>query len=77
MKAALNLTADQKAKLASIRQSVRQQIAAVNADTSLSATQKAAKIQQIRQSARQQMDAVLTPAQKSSLQGARQHRAVK
>ena len=75
VKAELNLTADQKAKLAAIRQSTKQQIAAVNANTSLSVAQKADKIKEIRQSAKQQMDAVLTPEQKAKLGAARPHRA--
>lgn len=73
-KVALNLTADQKAKLAAIRQTTKQQVATVSADTSLSATQKAAKIREIHRSAKQQMDAVLTTEQKAKLGEAREHR---
>ena len=69
-----NLTADQKAKLKSLRQGVRQQIEALRNDTTLSADDKKAKIRSLRESTRQQFQAVLTPEQQQLLQNARHKR---
>lgn len=74
VKSALNLTADQKARIASIRESSRTQIAAVRADTSLTPAQKVAKIKDIRLSAKKQMDQVLTPEQRTKLGTLRPHK---
>jgi Spy/CpxP family protein refolding chaperone len=67
----LNITADQKAKLESIRQSERDQIQAVRNDSSLSPQDKEAKVRAIQDSARQQAMQLLTPEQQQKLQNAR------
>ena len=70
----LNLTADQKTKLKSVHESVRQQIEALRNDPTLSADDKRAKIRSLRESTRQQFQAVLTPEQQQLLQNGRRNR---
>ena len=67
----LNLTADQKTKLKSLHEGVRQQIGAVRNDTTLSADDKKAKIRALHESTRQQFQAVLTPEQQQLMQNGR------
>jgi Spy/CpxP family protein refolding chaperone len=70
----LNLTADQKTKLKSLHEGVRQQIEALRNDATLSADDKRAKIRSLRESTRQQFQAVLTPEQQQLLQNGRRNR---
>ena len=69
----LNITAEQKARLESIRQSERDQIQAVRNDSSLSLPDREAKTRAIQSSARQQAMSVLTPEQQQKLQNARKN----
>lgn len=61
--AALNLTDDQKAKITSIRADTKDQMKAINKDTTLSDTDRQAKVKELRKSTRAQVWAVLTPDQ--------------
>ena len=70
----LNLSADQKAKLKSLHEGVRQQIEALRNDATLSADDKRAKIRSLRESTRQQFQAVLTPEQQQLIQNGRHDR---
>ena len=70
----LSLTADQKAKLKSLHESVRQQIGALRNDATLSAEDKKAKIRSLRESTRRQFQTVLTPEQQQLLQNGRHKR---
>src|SRR5450432_2274494 len=69
----LNLTADQKTKLKSLREGVRQQVEALRNDPTLSAVDKRAKIRSLRESTRAQFTAVLTPDQQQLLQNGRRN----
>jgi Spy/CpxP family protein refolding chaperone len=70
----LNLTADQKAQLNSIRESERDQLRAVHNDQSLTQEQKKAKARSIREASHQQLQGILTPQQQQSLKSSRQGR---
>lgn len=70
----LNLTDEQKAKLKSLHEGVRQQIEALRNDSTLSADDKRAKIRSLRESTRQQFQAVLTPEQQQQLRTGRGQR---
>jgi periplasmic protein CpxP/Spy len=61
--AALNLTDDQKTKIASIRADTKDQLKAINKDTTLSDTDRQTKVKELRKSTRAQVWAVLTPDQ--------------
>src|SRR5882672_1416862 len=67
----IDLTADQKTKLKSLHEGVRQQVEALRSDTTLSAADKNAKIRALRESTRQQFQSVLTPEQQQQLQSVR------
>src|SRR2546428_6487035 len=69
----LNITADQKAKLESIRQNEREQIQAMRSDSSLSIQDKEAKIRSMQESARKQAMSVLTPEQQQKLENVRKN----
>jgi Spy/CpxP family protein refolding chaperone len=60
---ALNLTDDQKTKIASIRSDTKDQMKAINKDTTLSDTDKQNKIKELRKTTRAQVWAVMTPEQ--------------
>jgi Spy/CpxP family protein refolding chaperone len=60
---ALNLTDDQKSKIASIRSDTKDQMKAINKDTTLSDTDKQNKIKELRKTTRAQVWAVMTPDQ--------------
>ena len=68
----LNLTDDQKTKIAPILQNEAQQIQQVRADTSLSRREQFAKIREIRHDANQQVRPILTPEQQKKLDDMRQ-----
>jgi len=70
----LNLSADQKAKLKSLHEGVRQQIEALRNDATLSSDDKRAKIRSLRESTRQQVQAVLTPEQQQLMQNGQHNR---
>ena len=59
----LNLTDDQKAKVAPILQKAKADVKAIRADESLTKKQKHQQIEAVRQSTSQQLQAVLTPEQ--------------
>jgi Spy/CpxP family protein refolding chaperone len=61
--AALNLTDDQKSKIAAIRADAKDQMKAINKDTTLSDTDRQTKLKELRKSTRAQVWAVLTPDQ--------------
>jgi Spy/CpxP family protein refolding chaperone len=61
--AALNLTDDQKSKIASIRSDTKDQLKAINKDTTTSDTDKQTKLKELRKTTRAQVWAVLTPDQ--------------
>jgi Spy/CpxP family protein refolding chaperone len=63
----LGLTQQQKTQLRNLRTSMRDQIAIVRHDTSLSQEQQQQQIQQLRQATRAQMKAVFTPEQQEKL----------
>jgi Spy/CpxP family protein refolding chaperone len=69
----LNLTDDQKVRLKSLHESVRQQAQALRNDTTLSAEEKRAKIRSLRESTRQQFQSVLTPEQQEQMKTAREN----
>ena len=70
----LNLTADQKAQLKSIRQSQRDQIMSLRNDKSLSQEQRMAKVRAIREGMRTQVQGILTPQQQQTIKNARTER---
>ena len=70
--AELNLTDAQKAQMKPILMSSRQQMRAIQADTTLTPDAKAAKLKGLRKSTRQQTMAVLTPDQRAKLKSIRQ-----
>ena len=70
----LNLTAEQKAQLKSIRQSEQDQLKALHNDQTLTQDQRAAKAQSIRQASRQQVLGILTPAQQQTIKSNRHGR---
>jgi Spy/CpxP family protein refolding chaperone len=63
----LNLSADQKARLQSIREDFKKQSADLKNNTSLSAEQKQAHRKELHQQFRSQSEAVFTPAQKDQM----------
>lgn len=63
----LNLSADQKARLQSIREDFKKQTADLKNNTSLSADQKQARRKELHQQFRSQSEAILTPAQKEQM----------
>ena len=63
----LNLSADQKARLQSIREDFKKQSADLKNNTSLSAEQKQARRKELHKQFRSQSEAVLTPAQKNEM----------
>jgi len=63
----LGLTQDQKTQLHNLRTSMRDQIAIIRHDQSLSKEQQQEQIQQLRQTTRAQMKAVFTPEQQEKL----------
>jgi Spy/CpxP family protein refolding chaperone len=63
----LNLSADQKARLQSIREDFKKQSADLKNNSSLSAEQKQARRKELHQQFRSQSDAVFTPSQKEQL----------
>lgn len=69
----LNLTDDQKTKLKSLHEGLRQQIQALQSDTTLSADDKRAKIRSLRENTRQQFRTVLTPEQQQQLENGRRN----
>ena len=68
----LNLSADQKARLQSIREDFKKQTADLKNNTSLSADQKQARRKELHQQFRSQSEAILTPAQKEQMAKSRQ-----
>jgi hypothetical protein len=62
----MQLSAEQKQQLSSLRASMRDQAAIIRHDQTLTADQKAAKLKALRASTREQMKAVLTPAQQQT-----------
>ena len=67
----LNLTDDQKAKVAPILQKAKADVKAIRADESLSKKQKHQQIEAVRQNTSQQLQAVLTPEQFQKFQAIR------
>ena len=67
----LNLTDDQKAKVAPILQKAKADVKAIRADESLTKKQKHQQIEAVRQSTSQQLQAVLTPEQFQKFQAIR------
>src|SRR5215213_1948171 len=63
----LNLSADQKARLQSIREDFKKQSTDLKNNTSLSAEQKQARRKELHEQFRSQSQAVLTPAQKDEM----------
>src|SRR5688500_8225456 len=64
----LNLSADQKARLQSIREGFKKQSQELKNNSSLSAEQKQTRRKELHQQFRSQMEGVLTPAQKEQMQ---------
>jgi hypothetical protein len=64
--ASLNLTDDQKTEIKSIRADSKQQMVAMDKDTSLSDEQKQRKAKQIKMATRKQVWGVLTPEQQKA-----------
>jgi Spy/CpxP family protein refolding chaperone len=69
----LGLTAEQQAKLDSLRQTQRAALDAVVQDKTLSPEDRRAKVRGLMESNREQMKAVLTPEQQSKMALAREH----
>jgi Spy/CpxP family protein refolding chaperone len=63
---ALNVTDDQKAQIKTIREDSKQQMAAVDKDTSLTDEQRQRKAKQIKMATRKQVWGVLTPEQQKA-----------
>ena len=63
----LNLSADQKARLQSIREAFKKQSQELKSNSSLSAEQKQTRRKELHQQFRSQMESVLTPAQKEQM----------
>jgi len=63
----LNLSADQKARLQSIREDFKKQTADLKNNTSLTADQKQARRKELHQQFRSQSQSILTPAQKEQM----------
>ncbi len=68
----LNLSADQKARLQSIREDFKKQSADLKNNTSLAADQKQARRKELHQQLRSQSEAILTPSQKEQMAKARE-----
>jgi Spy/CpxP family protein refolding chaperone len=64
--ATLNLTDDQKTKIQAIRADAKDQLKAVNKDTSLTDDQRAQKVKELRKDTRRQVWAVMTPEQQKA-----------
>jgi Spy/CpxP family protein refolding chaperone len=60
---ALHLTDDQKTKIDALRADTKDQLKAINKDTTLSDTDKEAKVKDLRKTTRAQVWAILTPDQ--------------
>jgi Spy/CpxP family protein refolding chaperone len=63
----LNLSADQKARLQSVREDYKKQSAELKNNTQLSAEEKQKRRKELHQQFRSQTDAIFTPAQKDQL----------
>lgn len=63
----LNLSADQKARLQSVREDYKKQSADLKNNTQLSAAEKQKRRKELHQQFRSKTDAILTPAQKDQL----------
>ncbi len=63
----LGLSKDQKAQLKPIRQSARQQIKAIKADTTLSKKERKTRLKAIRADSKAKMNAILTSDQQQKL----------
>jgi Spy/CpxP family protein refolding chaperone len=75
---ALNLTDDQKTKIAAIRADAKDQMKAMKKDTTLTDDQRAQKVKDLRKDTRRQVWAVMTPEQqKIWAQEMREHRQAK
>jgi Spy/CpxP family protein refolding chaperone len=75
---AMNLTDDQKTKIAAIRADAKDQMKAVTKDTSLTDEQRQQKVKQVRMDTRKQVWAVMTPdQQKTWAQEQRERRQAK
>lgn len=68
----LGLTDAQKAQMTPIRQSVMQQMRALQTNTALTPQAKMDKMKEISKSANKQMMAILTPAQREKMKAMRQ-----
>lgn len=62
----LNLTAEQKAQLKSMRQDAKQQREAIQNDASLTADQKKAKMKELHKTQSDKMKSILTPEQQAT-----------
>jgi Spy/CpxP family protein refolding chaperone len=62
----LNLTADQKAELKSMREDAKQQREAIQNDASLTADQKKAKMKELHKTQSDKMKSILTPEQQAT-----------
>lgn len=65
--AGLNLTDDQKAQIKQIHADTKAKVEAVNADSTLTADQKAEKTRQLHRAAHMQVRKVLTPEQRQAM----------
>lgn len=74
MEGRMNLTAEQKDKLAALRASTRQQRESTLNNQSLTAEQKLTELAKIRASAHQQMESILTPEQMLQMEQMRMHK---
>lgn len=70
----LGLSKDQKSQLKPVRQSAKEQIKAVKADTTLSKTERKARLKAIRADRKSKMNAILTPDQQQKLAALRAER---
>lgn len=64
----LNLTADQQARLKSLREQQRTELQAIRSNTSLSAEQQKAQAGELRKKYRAQTEAIFTPDQKAQME---------
>lgn len=69
--AGLNLTDQQKAQIKSIREDARQQVQAIQNDSSLAKEQKMAKVKEIRKATIEQIKSILTPEQREKIGNAK------
>lgn len=70
----LNLTADQKSQMKSLRQDMKQQREAIMNDQSLTADQKKQKMQDLHKSQSEKMNSILTPDQQTKMKEWRKQR---